>query len=407
MSERPPEKEKPSSPLQSLVSEKRGLGHEEQLALYANAKQRQEQVFEWMVQHCPDLVKQAEALKGCAQLLIFHNFYMLGKVLLRGGITCQHHLLCAPCSLRRSASYTKAYFFPVRHLLQTNPDWAPVLITKTIRNSSDLKGIYTQFTRAHSKLIQARRNALKAKTLGIKNPTVYAAFQGGVGSYEYKRGENSKLWHPHSHEIAFIRLKDWEITPIEEWRWRKIDGKRKQVRETVWKPLEIESRLREEWKALTVGSWRCDVRMIAWDENGLNNDADALFGGVAEVMGYCLKMQDISPADQVEAYRVLRRHRLTYTYGCLRNVELPDEAIDTDETIAADEPWIEMTYRWSQGKKYSLKEVLQQHEAKLPEPITEERDGGVVKKTKAARKAVKDQSKITADAIKAWLEEHK
>jgi hypothetical protein len=39
-------------------------------------------------------------------------------------------------------------------------------------------------------------------------------------------------------------------------------------------------------------------------------------------------MQDISPADQVEAYRVLRRRRLTYTYGCLRNVELPDQRFD-------------------------------------------------------------------------------
>lgn len=396
---RPLEKEKPSTPLTPLAGEKRGLGHEEQLALYASAKQRQGQVSSWMVQHCPDLVKQAEALTGCAQYLIFHDFFRLGKVLLRGGITCKQHLLCNTCSLRRSASYTKAYFPKIRHLLNEHPEWAPVLITKTIRNSSDLKGLYTQFTKAHSSLLLARRHALQSN-LRIKNPTIYAAFQGGVGSYEYKRGKRSGLWHPHSHEIAFINRAEWNIIPVTELRWRKVDGKREQVEETVWKPFEIEDCLREEWDILTVGSWRCDVRMIGWDENGMTGDEDALFGAVAEVMGYCLKMQEICPADQVEAYRILRRRRLTYTYGCLFNVDIPDEAYDTDEQIAADEPWIERVYHWWRSREYRLAEVREQQDALFSEPIT---SGDARPKQRRGRKSVKGtDSKIAADAVADW-----
>lgn len=399
------EKEKANFLSNGLGAPKRKLTHEQQLALYADAKQRQQRVAQWMVNNAPDLVKQQQSLSVCASLLIFHHYYRLHKHLLRGGMTCKQHLVCHPCSLRRSASYAKTYYRSVQHLLKEHSDWAPVLITKTIRNSHDLGKLFQEFTKAHAKLIQRRRNALKAKTLRLKNPTIYSAFLGGAGSYEYKRGKNSKLWHPHSHEIAFIRWADWDITSVKELRWRKVNGERKQVEEIVWKPLEIESRLREEWKKLTVGSWMCDVRMIAWNENGLTHDEDALFGAVAEVMGYCLKMQDISPEHQVEAYRVLRRRRLTYTYGALREVELPDETVDEDETIPADEPWVELIYRWwADRSEYSLAEPPRQPaDALLPSLQSSPRKGKAQKTRKTGKDAETDNGLM--DIINSWIAE--
>lgn len=397
-------KEKANFLSNGLAAPKRKLTHEQQLALYADAKQRQQRVAQWMLQYAPDLVKQQQTLTVCASLLIFHHYYRLNKHLLRGGITCKQHLLCAPCSLRRSASYAKAYFRAVQHLLKEHPDWAPVLITKTIRNSSDLGKLFQEFTKAHAGLLKSRRHAAESSsTVRLKNPTIYAAFLGGTGSYEYKRGKNSQLWHPHSHELAFIRTADWQISRVEENRWRKVNGKRKQVRETVWKPLEIESRLRQEWTQLTVGSWMCDVRMIAWGENGLTNDDNALFGAVAEVMGYCLKMQEISPLHQVEAYRVLRRRRLTYTYGALRNVDLPDEAVDSDDAIPADEPWVELIYRWwADRAEYSLAEPPRQPADSLLPSIQ-----SVPRKNKAQvkRKTGKDASTDSGilDIINSWI----
>ncbi len=308
---KPPDKQKKPS-LSPTGNQKERLGHLEQLALYTAAKRRQEQVATWMQQETPEFVKQAEALNSCGSWLWFHNFFRLNKVLLRGGITCKQHILCATCALRRSAAYAKAYFPVIKHTLDSNPGFAPVLITKTIRNSPDLRGLYNQFTRAHSELMLARRHAMQAKSLRLQTPTIYAAFHGGVGSYEYKRGKNSKDWHPHSHEIGLITLADLEVVPVNEYCWRKINGVMRYVQEVVWKPLALEKQLQEEWKLLTGGSWKCDVRMIGWNEQG-QYDEEGLYGAVAEVMGYCLKMQDISPADQVEAYRVLRRRRLTYT----------------------------------------------------------------------------------------------
>jgi hypothetical protein len=397
------EKEKVNFLSNGLAAPKRKLTHSEQLALYADAKQRQQRVAQWMLQHAPDLVKQQQTLTVCASLLIFHHYYRLNKHLLRGGITCKQHLLCAPCSLRRSASYAKAYFRAVQHLLKEHPDWAPVLITKTVRNTSDLGGQFRAISAAHAKLMLRRRHALDAKTLRIKNPTIYAAFQGGVGSYEFKIGKNSKQSHLHSHELAFIRTVDWQISPVREERWRKVNGERKQVTETVWKPLEIQSRLREEWKKiLKDGSWHCDVRMVAWGPDGLTGDNDVLFCAVAEVMGYCLKMQEMSPLHQVYAYRVLRRRRLTYTYGALRNVELPDEAVDADD-IPADEPWVELIYRWwADRAEYSLAEPPRQPADSLLPSIQ-----SVPKKDKAEmkRKTGKDAPAASdmQDIIDNWI----
>ncbi len=396
------QKEKVNFLSEGLGNPKRKLTHDEQLALYANAKQRQQRVAHWMLQNAPDLVKQQESLSVCASLLIFHHYYRLHRHLLRGGITCKQHLLCAPCSLRRSASYAKAYYRAIQHLLKEHADWAPVLITKTIRNSSNLGTLYQEFIKAHAKLILRRRHALQAKKIRLKTPTIYSAFLGGVGSYEYKRGAFSKLWHPHSHELAFIRFVDWKITPVREFRWRKVDGKRVQIEETVYKPLEIESRLREEWKQLTGGSWVCDVRMVAWSDQGLTQNDEELFGAVAEVMGYCLKMQEISPDDQVEAYRILRRRRLTYTYGALRNVELPDEAMDDDDTIPEDEPWVELIYRWwADRKEYSLAEAPRQPADALISP----HQSLPKKSSRGKRKKVQEEtaSGDILDIINDWI----
>lgn len=383
---KPPEIVKPSS----LFRE--GLGHEQQLDLYASAKQRQEQVASWMLQYRPDLVKQADKLHSCASWLIFHDFFRLNRVLLRGGITCKQHLLCAPCALRRSASYTKAYYTVIKYLLLQSPDWVPVLITKTIRNSSSLPLIYDQFCCAHRDLIQRRRDASKPGR--IVTPTVYAACHGGVGSYEYKRGRGSGLWHPHSHEIALLTRADWQWTPTDVQRRRKIGGRSQYVTETVTKPLDFEAALSQEWSDLTGGSWVVDVRLV--DSHAVDASAaceDHLYNAVAETMSYALKAQDLAPADQVEAYDVLKRRRLTYTYGCLRSVDLPSEAYDLDETIAKDEPWLEREYRWWSGR-YNLHQVRQQVDALISEPdkhLRQPRRGRpVTKVTGITRQSVKD-----------------
>jgi hypothetical protein len=393
--------EKPSTLSDSLVGRREGLGHEEQLGLYASAKKRQEQVSGHMVQHCPDYGKQVEALISCGSWLWFHDFFRLCKVLLRGGITCKQPLLCPPCALRRSAAYTRAYYPVIRYILQQHPDWHPVLITKTIRNGPDLAPLFKQFTGAHSKLMAARRNSFKVNsTVRIKFPTVYASFHGGVGSYEYKRGSGSDVWHPHSHELAFISPADHRIAPVEELRWRKVDGERVQVKQIVYKPVDLQSRLRSEWHKLTGWSWVCDIRMVSWGADGPINDEDSLFGAVSEVMGYCLKMQEISPADQVTAWEVLRGRRLTYSYGCLRNVELPPEAYDTDDEIPADEPWIEREYQYHFGAgRYNLRKVRLQADALFPEPVS----SGLPRKGRRKSSARESSEAVSRDAVKDWL----
>lgn len=389
---RGPEKEEAQFPPTNLEDRKGKLSHEEQLGLYTTAKQQSESVAQWMVQHCPEFVKQAERLKGCASWLVFHDFFRLGKVLLRGGCTCKQHLLCAPCALRRSASYTKAYYLVISHLLSQHPDWVPVLITKTIRNSPDLADLFEQFQTAHRHLIQRRRDASKGYNR-LQTITCYASSHGGVGSYEYKRGKGSAEWHPHSHEIALLSKADWEWTATEVLRRRKVNGKSVMVVQTVIKPLEFEDRLSGEWSELTGGSWVVDVRQVevAKDADG----EDDLYNAVAETMSYALKAQDLTPADQVYAYTVLRRRRLTYTYGCLRNVDLPPDAYDQDDTIPDDEPWVEREYRWWSGR-YNLTEVRKQADALLPEPSK------IVRSSKRGRPVAK-VTVITQQSVRDFL----
>lgn len=311
--------------------------HSKKLGRYGAAKQHQASVAEYLLNHEPLLIKEYDALQDCGSWLIFRHWYTVGQYRLIAGCSCKKHLLCGLCALRRAARLVKEYELKIRQVLEEHPEYVPVLITRTIKNGSDLGERYEHLTSAHRKMIHKRRNALSSKTARGKK-SVLRFVHGSAGSYEFKKGEGSGEWHPHAHEIALL-----------DSRFEFTDLIRKEKDVSV--PLEFESQLSKEWLSTTGDSWIVDVRRID------AKDEKSFVKAICEAFKYALKFNSLEIPDQVYAYKVLRGRRLTYSYGCLWGVKISDESVDTIEEELELLPYVDLVYRYASGQ-YIQSEVV-------------------------------------------------
>lgn len=331
-------------------------GHEKKLSRYAKAKQHQTSVAEYILQHEPTLHKERTALEECSNTLIFRHWYTVDTYRLIGGCTCKKHLLCAMCALRRSAKTVKEVEKKIRTVLSEHPSLVPVLVTMTVKNAEDLRERYDHITGAKKKLLHSRRNALSGKRRKTKSVTRF--IHGSFGSYEFKKGAGGHGWHPHSHEIALL-----DPTKI---KFVKVIKKGKEVE----CPLEFELALQQEWLKLTGDSWVVDVRRV--DQGAGLESENGLIKAICEASKYALKLNDIEHDDQVHAYKVLSGRRLTFTYGSLWGIKIPDDLNDTIEQELELLPYVDLVYKFYSGN-YELSDITDTKDLLVPKRRTDVR----------------------------------
>lgn len=314
-------------------------GHLTKLSRYAKAKQHQVSVANYILDYEKSMIKEFKALEFCSKKLWFRNWYTVGQYRLIGGCTCKKHLLCAMCALRRSAKTVHEVEKKILSVLADRPDLVPVLITMTVKNDYDLNERYEHITGAKKKLLHNRRNAIHRTSL--VNRSVTRFINGSFGSYEFKKGAGGFGWHPHSHEIALLE-------PSVKFKTVKRKGK---VYEC---PVEFEKALQEEWLFITEDSFMIDVRKIKHVPG--QTGETSLVKAICEASKYALKLNDIEHADQIHAYRVLSGRRLTFTYGSLWGIKIPDDMNDTIEDELKLLPYIDLCYSFYSGS-YNLTEV--------------------------------------------------
>lgn len=199
----------------------------------------------------------------------------------------------------------KAYMDRLQVILAQNPNLKPYLVTLTVKDGEDLGERFKHLSRSVQSLHKAR-----------VTPRMYSEAckaDGAVWSYEFKRGQNSGLWHPHVHAVWLC-----ETPPDQE-------------------------ALSRQWKAITKDSYIVDVRPFHEGQDVLN--------GFLEVFKYAVKFSDLPLADNWHGFQTLAGKRLIASFGSFRGIEVPEEL--TDEGLD-DLPYVEMMYRFIYGVGYSL-----------------------------------------------------
>jgi hypothetical protein len=253
----------------------------------------------------------AGKLQACGHWLVFRHYYTVDKLRLHAADFCKKHLLCPLCAIRRGAKYLKAYMDKLAVVMGEYPRLKAYMVTLTVVDGEDLGERFKHLRGGMKKMMQARRDYLKAPK---KNrPVEFVKAMAGVHSIEAKRGKNSGLWHPHAHMI-------WLCFQAPD-----------------------QAQLSREWKDWTGDSFIVDVRPF--------HDQDDVASGFMEVFKYALKFSDLPLVDNWEAFRELSRKRLIGSFGWFRGVEVPDDL--TDEPLD-DLPFIELFYQWMNRSGYSL-----------------------------------------------------
>jgi hypothetical protein len=256
----------------------------------------------------------ANRLDRCGNYLKFNHYYTVGKVRLASARFCKQHLICPLCAIRRGAKTLKAYTDRHSVIRAENPSWRLSMITLTVKNGDNLKERFEHLQKSVQRVFKRRRDWLD-KGRGL---TEWRKVHGYVGTYEVTKdngfGEVKKTgWHPHAH-IMVLHTENFD-----------------------YKALQA------EWKEITGDS---HVLNVAAAQHPDMPELDFL-----EVFKYAVKFSDLTPADNLKAFLVLRRHRLLFSGGAFRGVEVP-EALE-DEPLDSL-PYIELMYRYAFGA-YSLK----------------------------------------------------
>jgi hypothetical protein len=249
-------------------------------------------------------VKLATRMENCGSLLLFRDYYTVGKVRLHAARFCKKHLLCPLCAIRRGAKMVKSYMDRLAVLKAANPALKAYLVTLTVKDGEDLGERFDHLQSSIQKLHKTRT--------GSRQYSEACKAEGAVWSYEFKRGKKSGLWHPHVHAV---------------WLCNEAPDARA---------------LSQQWHGITGDSFIVDVTPF--------HDQNDVLTGFLEVFKYAVKFSDLPLQDNWHGFETLAGKRLIASFGSFRGVEVPEEL--TDEQLDYL-PFFEHLYRFVRNVGYS------------------------------------------------------
>src|ERR1035437_3400112 len=140
------------------------------------------------------LGRLAEKLLNCGDYLVFRVYPRINRVRLHAAEFCHVHHLCPFCAIRRGAKLLRLYLARFELLLVEFPKARGYFVTITVKDGFDLLERFGHLS-SNVQRLMARRKA-DNHGQGV-SASVMLGVLGGVGSYEFKRGSGSGLWHPH------------------------------------------------------------------------------------------------------------------------------------------------------------------------------------------------------------------
>lgn len=280
------------------------------VARYGRAKDRAVGMGDYLSKQDDVAASKASALLAtCGNYLHFRHYWTTGDVRLHAAHFCKQPLICPLCAIRRGSKALDAYLRRFAVVQAERPELQPYLVTFTVQNGDDLRERF-QHLRSSFQRLQNRRRLWSKGARGAQW-TEFARVAGAVGSYEVTN--KGKGWHPHLHAVAMCAQEP------------------------------VQAALRAEWEAITGDSFMVDVRPFL----AVQDPA----AGFCEVMKYAMKFGDLSLPDNWHAAQVLRGHRLLFSLGCFRGVQVPEEL--TDEPLE-DLPYFDLFYRHFRGLGYVM-----------------------------------------------------
>lgn len=304
----------------------------ERIARYGKAKKRAVSMSRFIASkgdetigsRADHLKKLANTIDGCANYLLFKNYFTVGKVRLTKASFCKKHKLCPMCAIRRSAKQVKSYIDRYELIQKEHPELTLIMVTLTVKNGEDLRERYDHLEKSF-RLYQSRRRNYFKRFQGFNE---LCKLHGAVYSYEITNKGNG--WHPHIHVLALIS------------KGEMVDNKI----------------LSKEWLSITGDSKIVDVRPVYGE----------ISRGFIEVLKYALKFSDLSLELNFHAFDILLGKKMLGSFGLFRGVKIPQSFVDEDLDKL---PYFEILYQYFDKSGYSITDtgILTREKRLEPETV--------------------------------------
>lgn len=279
--------------------------HTARIARLSKHKRAKQRLLKYIKKTSTSLTpSQIDRYTDCHSYLVFKNYFTLNKIKLSHAEHCDIHLLCPLCAIRRAAKKVQAYGKKVEDLVTENPSFRLFYVVLTVLNKSHLSTAYKNLTSGQKVLMQRRREAQSFLKTGNEKHraaanSLFAKVAAGAYSIEVKRGKNSKLWHPHTN---FVLLTQYDIDQKE---------------------------LAREWKEITGDSHNvfCKEIIITEDEGRAERIKDVML----EIFKYAMKFSEMKNSDMIHAWEMLKKRRLTGSFGLFRGLDTEAEVEESDQ----------------------------------------------------------------------------
>ncbi len=269
--------------------------------------------------------RRAEKLKGCANLLLFHDHGAAG-CRIAAGYYCQQWKLCQNCAMRRAARSHRILLPKVLDRMNRNKCMRAFLVTLTTKDGPRCA---ERFNHLQNSLRRYTGRARQAR----KDKSGYVELNKAAGVYcstEATRGANSGEWHWHAHML-------WIGTERPSWLM-----------------------LKAEWENVTGDSYVVHVAEIKASQRrrrhpDLPLDEIGLAKELVEVCKYALKPQDLQPPDAWTVQTATERRHFTRSYGSLRfsAAETAQMEAESEDPTLPGEPVVRLYRWWSNGGCYT------------------------------------------------------
>lgn len=291
--------------------------HEKRVLSLGAHKRRTSQMLNFLKGEHHQLSElQVNRYTQCHNYLLFRHYPALEKTKLHYARHCDIHLLCPMCAIRRAARAVMKYDKKCQTLVFANSQLRLYYAVLTIKNTEDLERGFEHLETSMRLLVQRRRAALSyakgQKQFAYAAKSIFANVSAGAYSFEFKRGKNSDLWHPH---VNLLLLTENSLSA------RKLSA---------------------EWEQVTKDSHVVYCKKA--------HDSKQSF---VEIFKYALKFSEMELADNYHAWEILRKRRLCGSFGDFRGLDVSDVDDEVDE--ASLQEFIELFYRFN-GYRYALSE---------------------------------------------------
>lgn len=351
---------------------------------------------------------------------------------------CKQHAVCPICADRSQARRRARYDDPIKNQVErvartkekirsktfdekdTDNRFA-YLVTYTVTDGESLGERLSHLKKAKRSFCRQGQRRSKGRSCGEAGK-----IRAAISTVEIKRGENSKLWHVHAHDLVFSSMPlDYRVYDAEKKRKLRLkygdNIPREELSAIALNTADFRgenvpaSKVSLEWLRATGGdSMGLDVeplRHVPRRAKGKKlrmfkkmSFAESIAYQAREALKYITEPWENDPYDELTIIDETFNKRMTATYGQFRGIvgdDYNDPAADDENTFVL--LWDDETGEYGDPQPGKLRELLEEQEAKKARSMS----GQITGSYRRQRKELVSNRSLYGDSLFALLDDAK